>query len=127
MTAPGKAGAETDPERGPQVREMVDFARRVADLPVGEWAEVITAVLGPPPVKQPLILEDVDFKVIEKRAADAGRRRFMTAGAQASSSNAPAVAERPDFRRALRPDPAKVCQRAREAGGANERCHQPLG
>ena len=54
-----------NPERGQQVREMVDFARRVADLPVGEWAEVITAVLGPPPVKQPLILEDVDFKVIE--------------------------------------------------------------
>ena len=46
---------------------MVYFARRVADLPVGEWAEVITAVLGPPPVKQPLILEEVDFKVIEKR------------------------------------------------------------
>ena len=63
MTATGKPGVETDPDKGQRGREMVDFARRVAELPVGQWAEVITAVLGPPPVKQPL---HIDGTVLEK-------------------------------------------------------------
>ena len=38
--------------------------RDVVELPVGQWAEVITAVLGPPPVKQPL---HIDGTVLEKK------------------------------------------------------------
>ena len=66
VTAPGKPGVETDPERGLRGRELVDFAHRVAELPEGQWAEVVTAILGPPPVKQPLVL-DGEAIVLEKR------------------------------------------------------------
>lgn len=67
----GKDEDDPDARSGAHVREMHDLVHRIVDLPVGEFMPTVIALIGPPPVKQPLVLEGEGFAVDERSTREA--------------------------------------------------------
>ncbi len=68
-------GREDGPDRGvnDEVRQLV---ARVLDLPAGQFLPAVVALIGPPPVKQPLVLES-EVLASEKVEPPAGAEELL--------------------------------------------------
>ena len=68
-------------------RALAELVDRLMRLPPEEYLSTMVALIGPPPVKQPLVLEEV--KVIEKQPLESG-----PSGAVSVTGRAPGTPQR---------------------------------